>query len=136
MHSEVKNGSALSKGEKVGTVKKQKAGKLEEKFQALTQEGARGSSGVGVALPAENADASRDRRPLESYFQEIGSTRTLKREEEVFLAKELDLARHETIFLDVGQDSRISGLQFGLRDALDHINSHCFPIDINTRFWR
>ena len=90
MHSEVKNGSALSKGEKVGTVKKQKAGKLEEKFQALTQEGARGSSGVGVALPAENADASRDRRPLESYFQEIGSTRTLKREEEVFLAKELE----------------------------------------------
>ncbi len=64
--------------------------KLEEKFQALTREGARGSSGVGVALPAEDSDAARERRPLESYFQEIGGTRTLKREEEVFLAKELE----------------------------------------------
>jgi RNA polymerase primary sigma factor len=35
---------------------------------------------------------SRERRPLESYFQEIGGTRTLKREEEVVLAKELESA--------------------------------------------
>jgi RNA polymerase primary sigma factor len=67
--------------------------KLEEKFKALTREGATPSrSGVGVVLPAEESDAARERRPLESYFQEIGGTRTLKREEEVFLAKELEEA--------------------------------------------
>lgn len=38
---------------------------------------------------ASNAETSRERRPLESYFQEIGGTVTLKREEEVALAKEL-----------------------------------------------
>ncbi len=38
---------------------------------------------------ANSAEASRERRPLESYFQEIGGTVTLKREEEVALAKEL-----------------------------------------------
>ncbi|MEN8159990.1 MAG: sigma-70 factor domain-containing protein, partial [Myxococcota bacterium] len=42
--------------------------------------------------PAEDVAISRDRRPLESYFQEIGGTRTLKREEEVVLAKELEAA--------------------------------------------
>lgn len=122
MHSEVKNGSALSKGEKVGTVKKQKAGKLEEKFQALTKEGARGSSGVGVALPAENADASRDRRPLESYFQEIGSTRTLKREEEVFLAKELEdatAALRNSLYLVPAAARHVVARWDGLR-ALSH----------------
>jgi RNA polymerase primary sigma factor len=44
------------------------------------------------ALPAEDVSISRERRPLESYFQEIGGTRTLKREEEVVLAKELESA--------------------------------------------
>ncbi len=48
--------------------------------------------GAAPAVPAEELDASRDRRPLESYFQEIGGTRTLKREEEVVLAKELESA--------------------------------------------
>jgi RNA polymerase primary sigma factor len=43
-------------------------------------------------LPAEDVAVSRERRPLESYFQEIGGTRTLKREEEVVLAKELESA--------------------------------------------
>jgi RNA polymerase primary sigma factor len=46
-------------------------------------------------LPAEDPDAARERRPLESYFQEIGGTRTLKREEEVLLAKELEAATAE-----------------------------------------
>ena len=41
-------------------------------------------------VPAEDLDSARDRRPLESYFQEIGGTRTLKREEEVVLAKDLE----------------------------------------------
>jgi RNA polymerase primary sigma factor len=45
-----------------------------------------------AAAPAEDVAISRDRRPLESYFQEIGGTRTLKREEEVVLAKELEAA--------------------------------------------
>jgi len=43
-------------------------------------------------VPAEDIDAAKERRPLESYFQEIGGTRTLKREEEVILAKELEAA--------------------------------------------
>ena len=71
--------------------------KLEEKFKIATQGGGatpaqrKGSKPNGVT-PAEEADAARERRPLESYFQEIGGTRTLKREEEVVLAKELEAA--------------------------------------------
>jgi len=45
---------------------------------------------LGGGLTVEELDVVRDRRPLESYFQEIGGTRTLKREEEVVLAKELE----------------------------------------------
>jgi RNA polymerase primary sigma factor len=44
---------------------------------------------------AEDLDPGRERRPLESYFQEIGGTRTLRREEEVILAKELEAATAE-----------------------------------------
>jgi RNA polymerase primary sigma factor len=49
---------------------------------------------IGTAAPpsVEDHSISRERRPLESYFQEIGGTRTLKREEEVVLAKELESA--------------------------------------------
>ena len=49
---------------------------------------------IGTAAPPsiEDHSISRERRPLESYFQEIGGTRTLKREEEVVLAKELESA--------------------------------------------
>jgi RNA polymerase sigma factor (sigma-70 family) len=43
-------------------------------------------------VAAEELDPGRERRPLESYFQEIGGTRTLKREEEVYLAKDLEAA--------------------------------------------
>ena len=43
-------------------------------------------------MPPEELDPGRERRPLESYFQEIGGTRTLRREEEVLLAKELEAA--------------------------------------------
>ena len=45
---------------------------------------------LGGGLTVEELDVVRERRPLESYFQEIGGTRTLKREEEVVLAKELE----------------------------------------------
>lgn len=69
--------------------------KFEERYQAATQTSARrGGSGAAV-LPAEELEAARERRPLESYFQEIGGTRTLKREEEVILAKELEAATAE-----------------------------------------
>ncbi|MGI9592327.1 MAG: sigma-70 factor domain-containing protein, partial [Myxococcota bacterium] len=50
------------------------------------------TTGATRAMPAEDLDPGRERRPLESYFQEIGGTRTLKREEEVILAKELESA--------------------------------------------
>ena len=43
--------------------------------------------GAQAVVSAEEIDPGRERRPLESYFQEIGGTRTLKREEEVVLAK-------------------------------------------------
>jgi RNA polymerase sigma factor (sigma-70 family) len=50
------------------------------------------ASGAARAVAADELDPGRERRPLESYFQEIGGTRTLKREEEVILAKELESA--------------------------------------------
>ena len=46
--------------------------------------------GATAVVSAEELDPGRERRPLESYFQEIGGTRTLKREEEVVLAKDLE----------------------------------------------
>jgi RNA polymerase sigma factor (sigma-70 family) len=49
-------------------------------------------TGAARAVSAEELDPGRERRPLESYFQEIGGTRTLRREEEVLLAKELEAA--------------------------------------------
>ncbi len=53
----------------------------------------RGREGRGATLPAgDDLEPGRERRPLESYFQEIGGTRTLRREEEVILAKELEAA--------------------------------------------
>jgi len=48
--------------------------------------------GATPVVQADDLDPGRERRPLESYFQEIGGTRTLKREEEVVLAKELEEA--------------------------------------------
>jgi RNA polymerase primary sigma factor len=53
------------------------------------------ASGATRASAAEDLDPGRERRPLESYFQEIGGTRTLRREEEVVLAKELEAATQE-----------------------------------------
>ena len=53
------------------------------------------SRGATRAMSAEELDPGRERRPLESYFQEIGGTRTLRREEEVILAKELEAATQE-----------------------------------------
>ena len=48
--------------------------------------------GARPVMAADELDPGRERRPLESYFQEIGGTRTLRREEEVLLAKELEAA--------------------------------------------
>ncbi len=55
-------------------------------------DGRQAVTGATPVVSAEELDPSRERRPLESYFQEIGGTRTLKREEEVFLAKDLEAA--------------------------------------------
>jgi RNA polymerase primary sigma factor len=55
----------------------------------------RSSTGAARAIAADELDPGRERRPLESYFQEIGGTRTLRREEEVILAKELEAATSE-----------------------------------------
>jgi len=56
---------------------------------------ARTTTGAARAVAADELDPGRERRPLESYFQEIGGTRTLRREEEVVLAKELESATGE-----------------------------------------
>jgi RNA polymerase sigma factor (sigma-70 family) len=67
--------------------------KFEERYQAAAGEEARPKpTGGTTPAPSDEYDAVRERRPLESYFQEIGGTRTLKREEEVDLAKELESA--------------------------------------------
>ncbi len=63
---------------------KDEAASKEEMGKAVT--------GATPVVAAEELDPGRERRPLESYFQEIGGTRTLKREEEVYLAKDLEAA--------------------------------------------
>jgi RNA polymerase primary sigma factor len=62
---------------------------------AATAEKPAEKSGATRAVSADELYPGRERRPLESYFQEIGGTRTLRREEEVILAKELESATAE-----------------------------------------
>jgi RNA polymerase primary sigma factor len=69
--------------------------KAEETSSQSSTTEARPTSGATRAVAADELDPGRERRPLESYFQEIGGTRTLKREEEVILAKELESATAE-----------------------------------------
>jgi len=73
--------------------------KQEEAQQQSAQDvgagAARTTTGAARAVAADELDPGRERRPLESYFQEIGGTRTLRREEEVILAKELEGATAE-----------------------------------------
>jgi RNA polymerase primary sigma factor len=67
--------------------------KAEETRPTSSARAAASRTGTGAArAPSEELDPGRERRPLESYFQEIGGTRTLRREEEVILAKELESA--------------------------------------------
>jgi RNA polymerase primary sigma factor len=66
--------------------------KANEETQASSHVAANQTMGATRAVPADELDPGRERRPLESYFQEIGGTRTLRREEEVILAKELESA--------------------------------------------
>ena len=60
-----------------------------------TKATAKQAAGAPRAAANQAHEAGRERRPLESYFQEIGGTRTLRREEEVILAKELEAATAE-----------------------------------------
>jgi len=69
--------------------------KVEERSQTTRTESTVRTTGATRAVPADDLDPGRERRPLESYFQEIGGTRTLRREEEVLLAKELEAATQE-----------------------------------------
>lgn len=71
--------------------------KTNEKKTTTTTATVTAKTGTGAtrAVAAEELDPGRERRPLESYFQEIGGTRTLRREEEVILAKELEAATAE-----------------------------------------
>ena len=65
---------------------------MEETQRPATTTTTAAATGATRAVPADELDPGRERRPLESYFQEIGGTRTLRREEEVLLAKELEAA--------------------------------------------
>ncbi|MEM7409259.1 MAG: sigma-70 family RNA polymerase sigma factor [Myxococcota bacterium] len=67
----------------------------DRKKKKKAEEGTQAATGATRAAPAEDLDPGRERRPLESYFQEIGGTRTLRREEEVLLAKELEAATQQ-----------------------------------------
>jgi RNA polymerase primary sigma factor len=70
--------------------------KSEDRFPAGSgEETVRAPLGATPVVAADELDPGRERRPLESYFQEIGGTRTLRREEEVLLAKELEAATAE-----------------------------------------
>jgi len=70
--------------------------KLEDQFpSASADETVREPLGATPVVSSDELDPGRERRPLESYFQEIGGTRTLRREEEVLLAKELEAATAE-----------------------------------------
>jgi RNA polymerase sigma factor (sigma-70 family) len=69
--------------------------KVENENAEKKRETPQRASGATRAVPAEDLDPGRERRPLESYFQEIGGTRTLRREEEVLLAKELEAATQQ-----------------------------------------
>jgi len=76
-------------------VTKQANKKLTELNPEAEGQGSAPLKAAGGATPVANAsslDSARERRPLESYFHEIGGTRTLRREEEVILAKELQAA--------------------------------------------
>jgi len=81
--------------------KKTKASKQTAEFAADAEEAVGAAerpaekNGATRAVSADELDPGRERRPLESYFQEIGGTRTLRREEEVILAKELESATAE-----------------------------------------
>jgi RNA polymerase primary sigma factor len=71
------------------------AKKQEKQDKTTNPDGGAAVTGATPVVAAEELDPGRERRPLESYFQEIGGTRTLKREEEVFLAKDLESATAE-----------------------------------------
>ncbi len=93
MKVEEKTKSAKAAAKPTKAAKSAKATKSEksEKSEGKTSV----AQGATRAAPAEDLDPGRERRPLESYFQEIGGTRTLKREEEVILAKELESATQQ-----------------------------------------
>jgi RNA polymerase primary sigma factor len=95
-----------------------------EEIQTATRrsESPRSVPGAQPIAPAEDLDPGRERRPLESYFQEIGGTRTLRREEEVVLAKELEAATaqlREALYAIPASARHVVGRWDGLR-SLSH----------------
>ena len=90
MKVEEKTKSAKAAARSTKSAKSSKSEKSEKSEKAEGKTSV--AQGATRAAPAEDLDPGRERRPLESYFQEIGGTRTLKREEEVILAKELEAA--------------------------------------------
>ena len=65
---------------------------VENQSPATAGKTGQATMGATPVVAADELDPGRERRPLESYFQEIGGTRTLRREEEVILAKDLEAA--------------------------------------------
>jgi RNA polymerase primary sigma factor len=85
----------LQETETTKTPKKAAVAVAEAPSKSTEGKAAPDASGATRAVAADELDPGRERRPLESYFQEIGGTRTLRREEEVILAKELESATAE-----------------------------------------
>jgi RNA polymerase sigma factor (sigma-70 family) len=87
--------SPTESGPALGGAERNEQVSVEKKKQETDDETIKAPQGATPVVAAEELDPGRERRPLESYFQEIGGTRTLKREEEVFLAKDLEDATAE-----------------------------------------
>ncbi len=94
MKSQTKKAKTSTKAEAVPAAAVQSAAPAEKPAGKAADKPAE-KSGATRAVSADELDPGRERRPLESYFQEIGGTRTLRREEEVILAKELESATIE-----------------------------------------
>ncbi|MCP4907196.1 MAG: sigma-70 family RNA polymerase sigma factor [bacterium] len=91
---EKKKSAAVPAAKKKKKAGAPKAEKIAVASATETNDGKKAAPTMGATavVAAEELDPGRERRPLESYFQEIGGTRTLKREEEVVLAKDLEAA--------------------------------------------
>ena len=83
---------------------------MSDKQQSKDAKSPVATQGATPVVQSEELDPGRERRPLESYFQEIGGTRTLKqnfpaRDETVF---EQEARKHGNECQDPGRNPELS----------------------------